>query len=278
MQKIICYSLILALFVGCKPEQIVLDPVVNPFEVFPIHFRQNILIEQFVSETNSGTIEASYQTQNWKHNFPNQIIPVSIHANDWLTIDYSEYLSTFYGGLSQVPSAAINRQLGINSVVSTTDSLTLINIDNYAKTIQKELDKTPPLTISLSSTLTNNKKGNLDVYLAFNETIKQDTRIGIYLVEDQVKAYAQAGATGDFLQQEVLRQMITDYQGDTITLVNNSIYGTIAKRSYSNIDLTNYDLLKMKFVVFVYSYNPNFKKSHIINAQTVRMGGNRYWD
>jgi hypothetical protein len=270
-------SFIFLSLLACNKPQETIEVSNNPFSLQPANYKQNILVEQFVSESRFSSLdaEAFLHTLTLKNK---AIIPISLHKNDWLELPYNQYLANFYGGVLQFPCGAVNRHLGLNTNVSLTDSLVWVE-NNFYENLMYKLNGDAPLAISLHSTIsTNGEKTNLSVYIAHKVNFNDDLRLSIYLVQDEMKAIFQQGSDSNYIHKNILREVVSEYEGNKISISEKDKNGLIDSFQFNDIDIKNYDLSKMKIVVIVHKYSLNYKEAQVINAQSVRLGGNKYWD
>jgi|688.fasta_scaffold278720_2 hypothetical protein len=265
------------MYASCKDAAPIVIPKDNPFEVLPVRYVQNVLLESFVAEWTSETIQTSLLEDQLKLMYPNRLFVANLHVNDWLEIPYTNYLSGELGGLLTVPRAAINRTPGTNTLLNE-DNVSLLSSTNWQTAIEKALKVEASLCLSLETGLSSNKTGFINVYIAHKDALVADTRIGIYLVQDGVPALFQTGATDVFIHNNVLSNVLPSMEEDTISIREEAPQGEIIQRSFSNIDLKNIDVTKLKAIVFIYTADPDFRKIRIINSQEVKWGGNKYWD
>lgn len=265
---------------ACKDKTAIIVPTQNAFEVMPSKFIQNVLIEEFGGEWCAPCVEGAKTIGILKEKYPNRIKAVSIHYNDWLEIPYQNYLATLLGGLVSYPRASINRISGEKTVNGLDDTYTLLSLQNWDNTISKNINNEASISIALETLTPSANVGQLNVYIARKTAITTDTRIGVYFVEDNIQSVFQQGANTNFIHQNVLKDVM-NYDGDAIKLfqtIDGDDAPEILKSSFENIDLTKFNLMNLKVIVFVYNYDNDFRKMRILNVQEVKWGGNKYWD
>lgn len=265
------------LMFGCKPQTPVITPTENPFEVMPSVYRQNVLMESFVSETNAATLQHALDVEQLKSLYGQRLILVNFHEDDWLETPYTDLLSTMLGGLIATPRAAFNR---IPATIANNGetNYTLLSKPNWTNAITNALAQEAPLSIALSSKNITASIGRVEVYLARKTPLLGDTRIGLYLVQDSIPALFQVGATDVFEHNHVVNKTFPDHAGLTIDLTSEIEDATIDHYTFEQVDLQQLDQRNLTAVVFVYSYDTDFRNIKIINAQSVKWGGNKYWD
>jgi thiol-disulfide isomerase/thioredoxin len=282
MKKLTLILFVILPFLGCKDKPTIILPAQNAFEVMPSKFIQNILVEAFGGEWCAPCVEGVQKIEFLKTKYPNRIKSVSIHNNDWLEIPYQTYLATWLGGLVSYPRASVNRTLGEQTLDGLDDTYTLLSLKNWDNTINNNINQEAPVSIALETVTTSTNIGKLNVYIARKYDISSDTRIGIYFVEDNIQSVFQQGANANYIHQNVLKNVF-NYEGDTIKLyqgndINTNESTEIIKKQFTDIDLTKYNVMNLKIIVFVFNYNNDFRKMRILNVQEVKWGGNKYWD
>lgn len=261
------------LWTNCTKPTTEFTPKNNPFEVVPARFRQKVLIESFVAEWTSSSLQAALKTSAITTEYPDEVFTVNLHVNDWLSIPFHEHLSDLLGGLIDVPRAAINR------IPNTAkDSYTLLPIGEWTNGINQALKTASSLALAIETGFTTSKTGFANVYIAHKEAISGNIRLFLYITQDQIPALFQQGATDVYHHQNVLRDVLPGIGGEAVSLSEDFPDGVIVKTSFPAINLQNLDLTQLKLTAFVARMDSDFRKMRILNVQQVRFGGNKYWD
>ncbi|MBK7763139.1 MAG: Omp28-related outer membrane protein [Bacteroidetes bacterium] len=279
MNRCLFLLLFISLFSACKQDGQVIVPSRNPFEVMPIKLKQNVLLESFSEESQSTTVTNSELIDQLKAKYTGRLISANFHRNDFLATSYADFLAAKLGGLVFNSKGCVHRKVGSNTIGGSEDNLLLLSPVNWDYAIEKIVNQDiAPLSISLETTTDANGKGLVNIYIAHKESITSDTRLVVYLLEDNIQPIFQVGAPTDYLHQNVFKNVLTSYDGDAIDLSKSSSKGEIIKRSLSGINLADYNVQNLKVIAFIYSYSSDSRKIKVINVQEVNFFGVHYWD
>ncbi|HMN32979.1 MAG TPA: Omp28-related outer membrane protein, partial [Chitinophagaceae bacterium] len=202
-----------------------------------------------------------------------KIIPVSIHQGDWLEIpSFYNDIKNHLGGISGFPRAAINRIPAIKG--SQIDSV-VYSIYNWRVNIMEILkNEKTSVGLAISSNEINNKL-EIKIFACNQDTLYKNARLSIYLVEDSIKSVSQMNADSNYLHQQVLKKVITENFGDTITLAK----GEIVERIYTtNIREDYFNKKKLKIIAFLHIIGNDSKQHRVLNAQSVGLNATQQWD
>lgn len=278
MQRIhLLLLIILPSLFACNANKEKIKINTNPFEVMPTNMKQNIIIEAFVGEWTSTSIELASQIDEIKNKYQERIIPINYHSGDWLETPFTDQISTKLGGLMDPPKASINRNT-LQYKPSVENGFTLLSPSLWEYQITKHGLNTPNSALSLETKLSTDGTLDVNIYIAYKEAIQGDTRLQLIFVQDSIKSSSQAGAIDNYTHQYVVQDIYPDAEGTAITLDEESEQGTIAKHSFTQMKLNNLNLMNVRIVAVLYQNNTDFRKIKVLNVQDVKLGGNKYWD
>lgn len=100
----------------------------------------------------------------------------------------------------------------------------------------------------------------------------------VYIVEDNIQPIFQVDLIPSFKHNNVLKSVLTSFEGDSIDLSGSDAKGIIQKISFPSINLANFNILNAKVIAFIYTQDADIKKRQVINAQEAHFYGVRYWD
>ncbi len=279
MNRCLFLLLFILVFSACKRDGQVIVPSRNPFEVMPIRFKQNVLLESFSEESQSVTVTNGELIQQLKVKYFGRLISANFHRNDFLATSYTDYIAAKLGGLVSISKGCVQRKVGENTIGGSEDNLLLLSPSNWDYAIEKLVkQEEASVSISLETSTDVNGKGIINIYVAHKEAITTDTRLVVYLLEDHVTPVFQQDAPLGYLHQNVFKNVLTTYEGDIIDLSKSSSKGEIIKRSISGINLADYNVQNLKVIAFIYSNSSDSRKIKIINVQEVNFFGVHYWD
>lgn len=231
---------------------------------------KNVIVEEFTTEkcSNCPTAAANIHTLLEDKDVEGNIIVVAHHVGyytDWLTLADEEDLLWFYNasGNTYAPAAMINRKPYFTS--KTNQPTPVFLPTNYQElkayaAHEVSLSTNAMLSVELDKSNDSEVKVNVsgicnDLYSASNPYIM------VYLIENELKAKDQAGATGTYFQQHVTRAC-NGIWGEPVTWNDKSL----SYQTSFSIDPT-WNKKNMEVVAFVYNYNKeNIKDCTIENA------------
>lgn len=277
MKNYLIFCLFIVFSIACKRNYDVITPKENPFEVFPSTMTKHILLENIVSESLYATVENSTVIENLKNKYKNQLIVCNMHKQDWLDTGFTEFFITKMGGVPDYPRAAINRTVA-TKFLNADNNYSLISPLHWQLAIDNTLQEDAHLTLAAQSFVSNNKIGKLILHIAFDSSVFNNLKVGIYMVQNNIKSVFQVGASPQFLHQYVLAESITPIDGDSILLTPNENGQNIMSITYDQIDLSLYNLQNTNVVAFIFEDNIDFRKIKVLNSIELKWGGFKYWN
>lgn len=234
---------------------------------------KNVVLEEFTTEkcSNCPTAAANIHTLLDDKDVDGNIIVVAHHVGfytDWLTLPDEEDLLWFYNasGNTYAPAAMINRKPYFTS--KTNQPTPVFLPTNYQElkayaAHEVSLSTNAMLSVELDNSNDSEVKVNVggicnDLYSASNPYIM------VYLIENDLKAKSQEGASGTYFQQHVTRAS-NGIWGEPITWSDNSF----SYQTSFSIDPA-WNKKNMEVVAFIYNYNKeNIKDCAIENAASM---------
>jgi hypothetical protein len=269
--------LLFVVVLACKDKASVIIPEQDPFKVFPSQIVQHVLLEHFVSESNTESVENSFFIKELELKYGSRLITAALHKQDWLETPYSNELATMLGGMSTYPRGAVNRLPGLHTVFGE-DHYTLLHPLNWDYAIERALAEIPELALAVETKVYNGNTGEVKLHIANKSGWSKDMRVGMYLVEDSIQSIFQQGSSEQFLHQHVMKYSLSGVDGDTLQLNSDIADSEIITQRYDPIDLKFYQLNHLYLVAFVFKYDPDFRQMKIYNAVKVKFGGVKFWN
>lgn len=241
-----------------SPENNELDIL---FNVINKEFKRNILIEEFTTEKCPncpfGTNTLHGALEILEEEFPGQLNVVCHHAGfytDWLTVGASEDLLWLYnsGGQTYAP-AFMSDRMGVFSNPGTAEKMADIyrerlNTPSYVDVkVEGSYD-------SENNLLTVNVSGERSMDFCENPP-----HVVVYVVENEITARNQGGATGTYIHQHVLRAYNSAY-GEEIVWNEDNTFEYSCELNIKAAWLTN----NMEVVAFVSDYNSSDATSCVV--------------
>ena len=229
-------------------------------EVAPATFSQKVVLEEFTGEWCGYCPYGAQIMQDIVTAHPNDVVAVALHSGDPFALSYESILGNKLG-VPGYPSAGINR-LDWNGTRAPYRN-------EWSSDVNAALQMTPVGGVKIETQL-NSGKINIDVYAAVNENTDSGT-VSVYLVEDDIPESspgAQTNGGGSYVHHHVLRKVVANA---SIDLKN----GFVSKKSFNDIDVSNYVLANLKVVCVLSHKAPNYD---VYNVQDVEAGQNSNWN
>lgn len=222
-------------------------------------FVRNVLVEEFTTEkcVNCPRVAGYLHLLLDNDEFKGRVVALARHAGfytDWLTQPCDEELTWLYNSGSSIyaPAMSFNRRPYFVATNGNPTSVTNpSSLDMVEAACREEMGQSANMMMDMTLEL-NSDSTRVDVAVSGVCTPlykTQNPRICLYLVENEVKAHAQQGADGVYMQQHVNRAY-------------NSIWGDSVKWNGRSFEYTysfgiDPSWLKdnMEVVAFVGNYN-----------------------
>jgi len=265
MKNIKISTLILVLFavlVSCKKEKNddSSDQDQEQQEQVPSSFTQKALLEEFTGEWCVYCPDGAAVIEQIKTDHPDDFVAISYHISDSFEIsegvDYDDTFN-FYG----FPAGVVNRT---GSAGGRTQWPTLVT---------QALNNTATCGIKLETSIDGNK---LTVKVKYAGTEDFDAYLTVDIIEDEVPESspgAQTGAPTGYKHFDVFRKVVTDQSGDQISVKNEKI----ETKTFSNIDIANYNKENLYVVAFIHK-ELNSNNRSVYNVQIVKAGQDKDFD
>lgn len=197
-------------------------------------YQKNVLVEEFTTEqcVNCPRIAS------WLHEaiesdkaFVGRVFAVCHHAGyytDWLTLPCDEELTWLYNenGNLYAPALMINRRAMFPNKYRTDDqpvaTFLPASAEEMVSLFNEELERTANAIVGVSLDV-DDDASNLKAHVVCKQNglyKAAHPTLTVYLMEDDVKAKNQSGATGVYWQQHVIRRYNTTW-GDEVTWDGN---------------------------------------------------------
>jgi len=229
----------------------------------PSSYTRKILVEAFTGAWCGYCPRVAYKLEEAVKANAN-IIPVGVHTGDEMTYAFVSQMMTKYD-ITGVPTALLNRGSKWNEEQSELNVL-LAKVARIGLGISSsQSGNNLSVTVNVGFTLSTNTPLKLVVYLTEDGILEDQEN---YLNSTPGGAWYQAGSPiVDFEHNHVLRTALTDIFGDAIPP-----YVILARNTYSTgflIDISKYDINKLKLVAFVMS---DAGGAHVYNVQVAKAG------
>lgn len=263
---------------GCTPED---DPKPDNSEepdptglVIPDNFTKKVVVEEFTGEWCAACPGSQQKLLDIQAQTP-EVLVIGLHTSDFLeTEQTSDLRNKFLGHIaSGYPKAAVDRT---PDGTGNQSDFVVMNSVNWAANCDIRLGRIVDCGIELSSTLDN---GNADIIVrvGYNQAINADTRLTVYIIENDVESMNQIGADSDYKHQHVLRATLTDPAfGDVIDM--RETVSTYFDIEFADVDVSAWVQEKLHVIAIISSVGTTAIDHETINAQITQLGGDQAWD
>lgn len=239
------------------------------FEVMEKAFRRTVLVEEFTTEKCPNCPAAAIKLHSVLSNpaYSDRVVAVCHHVGyytDWLTIPESEPYMWFYNASgTYAPAMMADRE----STEEPNTPVFFPSSESQLKGIfDARLAEPSPVSVTVSSSV-DGKNVAVSVIGERVADTCEDTRLTVYLVENDVVAANQAGGGQDYIHQHVLRAVNTTW-GDPIDWTGDTF-----SREYSFELKDRWNAANMQVVAFVSRYDAEDPlKCGVENAAVLPLG------
>jgi hypothetical protein len=275
---LVAFTIILAY--GCKKDEEngtptgggAADPLAEVGAI-PSSFTKKIVMEKYTGEWCVNCPDGAKRMKEVLDAFPNKSFGVEIHQNDWLELPQLSILRTHLGGIAGYPRASIDRVPASGTTSPNQDGLVVYSRGNWMGMSTKLASYSTDAGLALKTTL-NGDKLNIEVFAAALKDLSSDTRLTVYILENNIVAKNQVGGSAGYTHQHVLRQVVSEGLGDKITLKA----GEYITKEYKDIDVSGFDKTNIQVLAFINVVGASSSEHSIINAQEVKVGETKKWN
>lgn len=260
MQKNILFALILALFFStCKEEVVFVPPLSGNNNNQPIGGERNVLVEEFTGVKCVNCPDGAAEIENLKKKYGERLVPVSIHAGFFAKkLPESKYDLKVPQGISILnllsepegyPAVVINRKpLGINNTYP------IIGLAKWAGLIESEEKLPAKATLKVENTYSeSDRKLKVAVTISPSETLTGEHHLSIMLTENNIvdaQIMPNKGVVTDYVHRHVLRDMLTNFDGQLITEALTK--GSSIKKEFEYTIPANFKALDCEIIAFLH--------------------------
>lgn len=226
----------------------------------PESFTKKVVLEEFTGEWCGYCPDGAAIIRQLKNDKPDQFFAISYHIGDPFEITAGHSYDNIFNNLGY-PSATIDRE-------GQTISRSI-----WENRVNQALSETAQCGLKINSTINGN---TLKVKVSYAGTSDFDAFLTVAITEDDVPESspgAQNGAPMGYKHPDLCRAIITNMNGDTISVKK----GKIEFKTYDNIDLSTYDKNKVYIVAFIHNNLTDNDKS-VYNVQGVKAGEDKDFD
>lgn len=280
LSVLLAFSIVLTF--GCKKDDDNATPgggtggLTDPLSevgAIPSAFTKKIVMEKYTGEWCVNCPDGAKRMKAVLDAFPGKSYGVEVHQNDWLELPQLALLRTHLGGIAGYPRASIDRVPATGTSAPNQDGLVVYSRGNWMGMSTNLVTNSTDAGLAIKTTLTGNKL-NINVFAAALKDLSSDTRLTVYILENNIVAKNQVGGSAGYTHQHVLRQVVSDGLGDKITLKA----GEHVTKEYKDIDVSGFDKTNIQVLAFINVVGATSKDHQILNAQEVEAGSTKKWN
>ena len=188
-------------------------------------FERKVFLEEFTTENCNNCPAASVKLHNILElpEYEGRLIAVCHHVGfetDWLTLpEEKDYLWLYNAEGKFAPGLMIDRVPTFKET-SPVFGMTLLSEEEICEEIDKRFVLQSPVSVKVSASVSDDGKVSVTVEGEKTAEAQKDTKVTVYLVENNVPAHRQSGALDGFIHQHVTRAMNSTW-GESISWKNN---------------------------------------------------------
>lgn len=264
---------------GCKksettsPTNTPDDPLAEVGAV-PTSFTQKVVLEKFTGEWCVNCPSGAAYLKAVMDAHPNTAYGVEVHQNDWLELTQLTTLETHLGGVAGYPRAAINRVPAQGTGSANQDGFIVYSRGSWEANAARLLQNTASTGLAIS-TKVNGDNLDIKVFASSLQPITKDTRLTVYILENNIVARNQTGGSPGYTHQHVLRKVVSAGLGDVLELKTAGGYIT---KEYKGVSLVGFDKANIHVLAFINVVGANSNSHEILNAQEVKAGEAKKWN
>lgn len=239
--------------------------------------QRHTLLEHFTNEGyNQGKLVDQLYAQ-WMAGYKNSTVWVKHHIAtgkfeaDQFTLDAEKpYLSLYGETATDVPFISLDRQT-FSGMEDDGPAYYVANQDQFKTMLASTLNVPSFVELNIDGTLSSDQS-SLTAAIGLTSQAssmpsQEDLRLTTWLVEDSVVSTSQAGVKGEYLQDGVMRAILSeDAWGDPV-----DVSGYADTKTYTVSLDPSWNVSHLRIVSFVSNYTASAKKRQVYNAaqQTV---------
>lgn len=238
-------------------------------------FERKVFLEEFTTENCNNCPAASVKLHNILElpEYENRLIAVCHHVGfetDWLTLpEEKDYLWLYNADGKYAPALMIDRVPTFNET-SPVFGMTILSEGQICEEIDKRFAAQSPVSVKVSASVSDDGKVSVTVEGEKTAEPQKDTKVTVYLVENDVPAHRQSGALDGFIHQHVTRAMNSTW-GESISWKNNKFDYRYTFQLEDSWNRSN-----MEVVAIVNRDVPsNLLKCEVLNADSYRLEQNQ---
>ncbi len=221
---------------------------------------KNVVIEEFTGVRCPNCPQGHVLIANIKAANPNRIVAVSLHPQNSLGHPYSFSAQDFQNSKAQamfdyLVQIGLEPAAGIDRKLFAGESYVLLDKTFWTNYTALQLTQTTPVNITLSKTYdSTNHELTVIAELHYTQNVTEENKLTLLLTESNVISAQLNGSVIDtfYSHNDVLRDFITDVQGDAITQTREA--GRVVRKVYKKILDAAWKPEKVKIVALVHEY------------------------
>ncbi len=240
-------------FSSCKKEE-------NDDVITTGNYEKNVLIEEISGEWCGSCPHGAEMLKNIISSNEKRVFGAVIHQGDPFELQNPNMYSF------------LDQQFSVRYLPFAFFDRTADEDKSWSEQTNDVLKQKSDVGIGIKTSFNNNK---LDITVEVSSSKKFDnTHLTVYLVENNVPESsqgAQAGVSGDYIHQHLLRKVITNKIGDFALLTADKTF----VKEYKGIKINKYKKEDLQVIAFIhYNVTGDYK---VLNANEVKAGESVSW-
>jgi len=232
---------------------------------------RTVLLENFTTAVCPNCPAAHDDISNWLTG-ENNVIWLAHHAGyytDDYTIPENTELLTFFnaGGSTYAPAIMLDRKF-----LSPDDDPGPVFFPSASYTpdlINERLNTPAFISLNIDGLFnTNSRELNVDISGTFHGDFTGDLRLGLYIMEDGLEG-DQAGATGTYIHNHVMRDAISETFGDDV--FTSTITDDTFSENYTYTVNGSWDETECTLIAWVSKWDSNVNNREILQAASTEL-------
>ncbi len=225
---------------------------------------KNVLIEEFtgVRCTNcpaGHTILRNIQTAN-----PGRVVAVSLHAHNSLGHPYVFSTQDFQNSKadalwnSYLPDQGFQPEAAVDRKLFSGETALLLDRSLWSGYTSQQLAQTTPVNLKLESSYdSTTHQATIVAELHYTQNVTEENKLSILFTESDIISAQLNGSAIDtfYVHKEVMRDFITDTQGDAITQTREA--GRVVRKVYKKMLDAAWKPENVKVIAFVHEHLSN---------------------
>lgn len=246
--------------------------------IMPTDYVKRVLIEEVTGTWCGFCPDGARRMEELIALYPGKVFGAAFHTNDEMEIDAKTSVTDWLGGYTGVPCGAVNR-------LDTYD--TILGDRGYWSSLTTLALNEPAICAIDVNLEVKGSSLSVMIVVGFSQSPTYDVALSVYVIENGITGYPQSNYYNedtesqfyqagnpipDYEHNHVIRAVLTDPEGDTLTSGVPKV-DTPYGKSYSFKIPSNSSKSNMAVIAFVHGIEQQVGGKTIFNVQSTEVGG-----